>query len=91
MFNAYQLQEIETGKKHNIDTSIYANPNYDAKQMWVIRKGLEMNIPIFYLNSLIPWDLMYEIYKYTVNNQTLKIDVFKRELEQVVLSYDLLL
>ena len=66
MFNNYQLQEIETGKQHGVDVDIYSTPCYDAKQMWVIRKGLEFNIPILYLNPIIPWNIMYEIFKLTV-------------------------
>ena len=83
MFNTYQLQEIETGKKNKIDTSIYAKSCYDAKQMWVIRKGLEMDVPMLYLNAGLNWELMYEIYKFLVLNKDLDIQILQMEVEKL--------
>lgn len=40
MFDEKQLREIKLGKIKNVNTEIYAKPEYSASQMAIIRYGL---------------------------------------------------
>lgn len=62
-----QLKEISDGFRHGLtkeQIEIYANPEYDSKQMQQLREGLEKGLDVSqYANPSIPHDEMSEIRK----------------------------
>ena len=61
-FNESKKEEIRLGIENGIDVSIYANPEFDYRQMVQILKGLENNIDVTtYLNPTIEWEQMEKI------------------------------
>lgn len=45
-YNVLRLKELKKGYEHNINISLYANPNFEYEQMSYIRQGLENNVDI---------------------------------------------
>lgn len=45
-YNVLRLKELKKGYEHNINISLYANPNFAYEQMSYIRQGLENNVDI---------------------------------------------
>lgn len=45
-YNVLRLKELKKGYEHNINISLYANPNFGYEQMSYIRQGLENNVDI---------------------------------------------
>lgn len=61
-FTEEQQEQIELGKKANLDVSIYANPKYNWAQMREIRKGLASRLDVSeYADPSYPAELMNAI------------------------------
>ena len=56
------MEQVRLGLEANVDVSIYANENYDCRQMEEIRLGLEDNLDVSnYLDFELDWDEMQAI------------------------------
>ena len=48
-FNENQKHRIIKGLNDNLDVSIYANPDFDDRQMDILRLGLKSNVECLYM------------------------------------------
>ena len=63
-FNENQKHRIIKGLNDNLDVSIYAKPDFDDRQMDILRLGLKANIDVsIYANPEYSWRQMEEIRK----------------------------
>ena len=69
-FNENQKHRIIKGLNDNLDVSIYANPDFDDRQMDILRLGLKANIDVsVYAKTEISWREMEQIRKKLENEQ----------------------